>query len=675
MVTPETPTPQGQTAPQLQRSQWEDMRAHYLPRIQAAGFENFPDPDAPEFSKFLHNLNRKDPALARELADAVRTLSQGMVLPSEEAARKRAARARTKQFLFFRQTADGRLVLDKQKAPLYGMGSVLLVGGLLTVVYALPNIKPSNSLLTSKQSQTTAAQEAGTDPTDAEAGGTEVTEAAEISPESQAAVQQAQDLERAQQAAAAQEAQATPEAAGGTAQAVTPITSASAPPISLESSSNPDVYVPSPSTSRSSMYDSPPPPPMQAYAVTPEPRPITSTPAAVPVQRPTYTPVSPGNTVAVPAAQPFGGTALPSKGTVTRTPAQTQAARAQTTSTAASRAPATGGKQPSTSPSPTKVTPARIPALPGTPASGPDTGAPAAQTPGQGEAGSFAAGQAASTGTPMPGEGIPFGGFGGDVNAAAAAAPTSNPAQRTQAFTGGLVYERTPKPAPRPAPAATPAAPATAPAPGNTTAGTLPAETPFGSAVTNPASKIGATGPFKELQRVNGTLVTAIYALTGGSVPVLVVTADGGSFVGVGTINGQLGRVDMSFRRYVAPTGQVHDIDALAFTQDGQNLTQGIPAAIEAAAPTLALDVAQNSASALQQYLMQSLNAQGGSTVVNGGTNTISPNALPPLWQILAGGAGSTFQMPKTTQSVVRIAKVNSATKMTLIVGLTGVPQ
>lgn len=79
----------------------------------------------------------------------------------------------------------------------------------------------------------------------------------------------------------------------------------------------------------------------------------------------------------------------------------------------------------------------------------------------------------------------------------------------------------------------------------------VPAETPFGGDATNAASKLGALGPYRNLQQVPVRLVTAVYALTGGSVPVVVVTADGGSFVGVGTINGQLARVDMAFRRYI----------------------------------------------------------------------------------------------------------------------------
>ena len=188
----------------------------------------------------------------------------------------------------------------------------------------------------------------------------------------------------------------------------------------------------------------------------------------------------------------------------------------------------------------------------------------------------------------------------------------------------------------------------------------------------NQASKIGALGPYQNLQQVPVRLVTAIYALAGGSVPVVVVTPDGGSFVGVGTINGQLGRVDMAFRRYVDPGGQVFEVDALAYSVEGKNLTQGVPARIEPVAPTLALDAAQNGVSALQGAVQSSLNAIGGNApkIAIGDGASIASNALPPLWQILAGGVSQTFTMPKTTQSITRAAKVDSNTPMTLILGI-----
>lgn len=200
----------------------------------------------------------------------------------------------------------------------------------------------------------------------------------------------------------------------------------------------------------------------------------------------------------------------------------------------------------------------------------------------------------------------------------------------------------------------------------------VPAETPFGGTATNAASKLGALGPYRNLQQVPVRLVTAVYALTGGSVPVVVVTAEGGSFVGVGTINGQLARVDMTFRRYIDAGGQVFEIDALAYSVEGQNLTQGVPARIEPIAPTLALDAAQNGANALQGAVQSALtaNAGNGPKIAIGDGAAIASNALPPLWQILAGGVGETFALPKATQSISRAAKVDSNTQLTLIVGI-----
>ena len=672
-AVPDTPEPiatPSPSPPKQPQSPWASIRNRYTGAVQEAGLGEIPDPDAPDFARFLQQLNRRAPALARELAQEVRALSQGMALPSGNAARKRAARARTKQVLFFRQTADGRLVLDKQKAPIYGIGSVLVIGGLLTAVYALPNLKPGNSLLQNP------ARSAGSAPqaqaaADTEGDGPKGREAPEVSPESRAAVEQAQAMERAQQAAAVQAKPRPPQPAVPTQQpGVVPITSASAPPIRVENSTSPDVYVPSPQPTpppRSTVYDPPPPAPMQDITVTPTRTPAT--PAVVPVQS-----LTPPRGAAVAPRAGFSSLAA----ATTRPPAPAQAGLVRPIGTV------TPGTRPAARPAPSP--PARAP-VSGLPTPGPASSTPAARVLPATEQKAVTTPPAAfpgSVGTLVPDSGaldlsaaqasqapagVPFGGFGEVEGASNGSTLPQNSPQTAQAFGSGLVYERTPKVAQTAVTPGTPRAAASA------TAGSLPPETPFGSGITLPAAKIGATGPFTDLERVSGTLVTAIYALTGGTVPVLVVTGDGGSFVGVGTINGQLGRVDMSFRRYVSPTGEVFDIDALAYTQEGTNLTQGIPAVIEAAAPTLALDVVQNSASALQQYLMQSLNNQGGTTVLNGGTNTISPNALPPLWQMLAAGAGSTFQLPKTTQSVVRIARVSSSTKMTLIVGLTAVPK
>jgi hypothetical protein len=238
------------------------------------------------------------------------------------------------------------------------------------------------------------------------------------------------------------------------------------------------------------------------------------------------------------------------------------------------------------------------------------------------------------------------------------------PPSDTTAFSSGVVYERAPKAA------ATPEAASS----GGT--GTLATETPFGSDATNPASKIGATGPFKPLQQVPATLMTAIRTPNGGAVPVVAVTPDGGSFVGLATINATLARVDMQFRRYVAADGKIYAVDALAYSRDEGGLTQGLAAEIQAVAPTLALDAAQNSANALNSYVQNAAAAaakSGQGTSVNIGDNlTLSGPSVATLAQTLVGGLGSTFRMPENTQSITRIATVKGNLPMIVIAGLGG---
>lgn len=233
----------------------------------------------------------------------------------------------------------------------------------------------------------------------------------------------------------------------------------------------------------------------------------------------------------------------------------------------------------------------------------------------------------------------------------------------TVAFSSGVVYERAPRTAVTSAPASSSAG------------GTLAAETPFGSDASHPASKIGATGPFKPLEQIPATLMTAIRTPGGGSVPVVAVTPDGGSFVGLATINATLARVDMQFRRYVAADGKIYAIDALAYSRDPGGLTQGLTAEIQAVAPTLALDAAQNSANALNTYVQNvaaaAIKNQG--TSVNIGDNlTLSGPSVATLAQTLLGGLGSTFRMPENTQSITRIATVKGSVPMIVIAGLGG---
>ena len=169
--------------------------------------------------------------------------------------------------------------------------------------------------------------------------------------------------------------------------------------------------------------------------------------------------------------------------------------------------------------------------------------------------------------------------------------------------------------------------------------------------------------------------MTAIRTPGGGSVPVVAVTQDGGSFVGLATINATLARVDMQFRRYVAADGKISAIDALAYSRDANGLTQGLAAEIQAVAPTLALDAAQNSANALNTYVQNAAAAalKNQGTSVNIGDNlTLSGPSVANLAQTLLGGLGSTFRMPENTQSITRIATVRGSVPMIVIAGLGG---
>ena len=203
------------------------------------------------------------------------------------------------------------------------------------------------------------------------------------------------------------------------------------------------------------------------------------------------------------------------------------------------------------------------------------------------------------------------------------------------------------------------------PASGGLGSQTLQAQTPFGSSATNPSAQIGATGPFGKLEQVSARLVTAISSISGGSVPVIALTSAGGAFIGVATISGVVARVDMTFRRYIAPDGKIYPVDGLAYTQEGPNLTQGLPARIEPYAATLGLDLVQNGASSVQSALQSYLQ---GLASANGQADT---SKFPSLPEIVGAGIASTFKLPSTNQSIARIAKINTNTSMTIILGLS----
>lgn len=700
---------------------WEGVLNRFVPQLQNLGFspEEVPSPDDFEaFPSFLAQVQVKDPLLASEISRTVRSFRDQGALPNAGAQAKRQMRRNVKKAATMRQV-NGKDVYDKRKAPMYALATLLLLVGPMAYLLSRPTLEPAarneETTATTNNPDTTVVPEntessngngnAQTTVADGvRAAGRTVTQAG------QNAVEAGRSLVNGGQQGEGQSGSATstPGTNGNNAGNTSSSTSADTEPVlfggsnssgGLDTGSTPPPQVSSPPVSTYTPVPAPArtPPAEEVYT------PVRSAPAPTfgqTVSTPAPAPAPVASTAPAPAplsfpaqqTQEFGGS-VPS---VTLTPAPSGSAGSAGSGTApvarTTPATATGG---SSSASAGSRAAQAAPASQATRTAGNTSTTPArtSTTP------SASAGGARTSTTPsVPSSGASQGAaFGNSVTAPlgmVAQAPESVPAENRQPVTSGLVYERRKPDAPAPAAAAPVAAAApasSAPVIAETglfgqstavdsqgssggavrTAGQ--SETPFGSDAAVPSSRLGALGPFRNLQQIPVQLVTAIYTLTGGSVPVVVVTPDGGSFVGSATVNGQLARVDMSFRRYVAPDGTVSDVDALAYTLEGKNLVQGVPASITPIAPTLAIDAAQNGASALQAALVAALENKSTAPVVAVGEGaTISTNALPPLWQILAGGVGKTFTMPQNTQSITRAAKVNTSTPMTLIVGLGG---
>lgn len=665
-VTP-SPTPEPTPVEGPPKASWQALKDRFLSGVQAEGFPAVPEPDSREFAPFLAKLNAKNPALARELVQETRRLRRGLDLPSSAAARRRERSRDTRRVLLMRRTPDGRWVLDKQKAPVYGMLGLLALGGLLTAIYALPKLDGRSAF-----ASTTAASHTSPD--------AEASPAPAPDPASQEA------LERSREQLRQVRANKT----------------VAAPPLSPAASKNPSVTTPSRPKALTTVKKPPPPPtvpvaPVRSADFQPVAQPArtssgfqpqrgAASPSAVAPQSLSYAPAS-----APPEVLPFG--VDPVIATQPPEPASTYPA-----SMPLSSAPTRGVQQqgeapamptpPSSKPASPVITPRPSAPVAQKPPATPTPPPMVLETPGNASAPalpsplSVAPSAPPTAPTPAPSNSAEATApFGGDFSpppsvAAEATVPQDLPATSAPgfaassptAFARGMVYERKSQAAPADQPT-----PATPPSPSSTSTGT---ETPFGSDTANPASKIGATGPFTPLQQIPATLLTGIRTPNGGSVPVVAVTEGGGSFVGVATVNAVLARVDLLFRRYIAPDGNIHQIDALAYARDGNGLTQGIPAAVEAFAPTLALDAAQNSANALNTYVQNAAAAavKGGSgTTINlGDGNTLSGPSAASLAQTLLGGLGATFKMPENTQSILRVASVKSTAPMIVIAGLGG---
>ncbi|PNY79329.1 hypothetical protein [Deinococcus koreensis] len=621
-------------------SSWLDVKRHFEPGVAGAGLGEIPEPDSAEFPPFLATLHARNPPLALALVAATRRLRQGLDLPSSRAAQRRERRRATRRLLFMRRTPEGRWVADKRKAPLYGMLGLLLSGALLTAVYALPRLAAAPEMASSAQT-TPVAPGKRTTPTGATP--TAESEAALVKSREALARFRTQQAARNPQPAAPVGGPSGPTTrtgrepgaitgglVGGAARSTTTFK-----PLSTEASPPPPPVVPERRVRRA---DRPPPALFTPVTVAPAPQPPTPPAPAAP----------PGGSFgAPPDPRPLPWAPTPARPTRAPAARPVAAARPAPPSTAAARpAPPAHGGAALTRASEAPDVNAAFGALRVMPAPGdaPES-ADSPRFTGGAEAPSMPAVRTLSSSTVR--DTIPV---------------TAPPPPDTAGFASGVVYERAPRPA------------VAAAAVGSGAGETLPAETPFGSEASIPASTIGATGPFAPLQQVPATLMTAIRTPGGGSVPVVAVTPDGGSFVGLATIQATLARVDMQFRRYVAADGTIFAIDALAYSRDPGGLTQGLAAQIQVVAPTLALDAAQNSANALNTYVQNVAAAARtqGTSITLGDNLTLSGPSVATLAQTLLGGLGSTFRMPETAQSVTRIATVRGNVPLIVIAGLGG---
>lgn len=643
-----SPTPESTATGETQGVSWQALKDRFLEGVQAEGFAGVPEPDSQEFAPFLAKLNARNPALARELVQETRRLRRGLDLPSSAAARRRERSRDTRRVLLMRQTPDGRWVLDKQKAPVYGMLGLLALGGLLTAIYALPKLDGKSALVATTAAPSTLPDASPTPVTD---------------PASKEALERSREQLRQVRANKTVAAPLSP--AAKSPSATTP-----ARPKALTTTQNPP---PPPSVPVAPVRSADFQPVADTARTTSgfQPQRGATSPSTVAPQNLLYAPSS-----EPPEVLPFGGdsvvAARPPEAGPSATPPSSRPAPPVTTP----RLSAPTAQKPPASPSPVgttapvPITPIPSPVVLKAPApalppplnvAGSDTpAAPAPAPPDSAEATTPFGGDFRSLPSAASEEAAPQDPPGTTVTGSAASSPT--------AFARGMVYERKPQAGPADQPTS-----AVTPPPTSTSTGT---ETPFGSDTANPASKIGATGPFTPLQQIAATLLTGIRTPNGGSVPVVAVTAEGGSFVGVATVNAALARVDILFRRYIAPDGNIHQVDALAYARDGNGLTQGIPAAVEVFAPTLALDAAQNSANALNTYVQNAaaaaLKGGSGTTINLGDGHTLSGPSAASLAQTLLGGLGATFKMPENTQSILRVASVKSTAPMIVIAGLGG---
>lgn len=147
--------------------------------------------------------------------------------------------------------------------------------------------------------------------------------------------------------------------------------------------------------------------------------------------------------------------------------------------------------------------------------------------------------------------------------------------------------------------------------------------------------------------RLNFQLVVA----EGGTSPVVLEGADGSIFTGTARLDPALGRVMVDLDTLYL-RGQTYSIRAMVY--DNQQL--GLSAQIREEAPTLAQDIIRAAASGFSRYV-DLLSKQSSVSVLPGG-GVASSFQAPPLEFVLLGEVGKLFSVPNDRRSLVRLAQV-----------------
>jgi hypothetical protein len=164
--------------------------------------------------------------------------------------------------------------------------------------------------------------------------------------------------------------------------------------------------------------------------------------------------------------------------------------------------------------------------------------------------------------------------------------------------------------------------------------------------------------------RIPAKLITTIYTAETATTPVLVQT-ELGLWLGRATL-GSSKRVELIFEKMIDPKGTEYAVQALGYDT---NLTQGLACSIELVAPTLATDLLQSSLSGLSTYLSGQLGAGTTTTTpIGGSTQTRNP---PSLLDSILGTIGGIFKLPESNQTIVRVAKVDKDTPLTIVYGVS----